>query len=1356
MFLLHEKGGTKEERGKSMKLRWKRCVALLGALCMTVSSVPAYAVNAAQSDGNQGIATQSEDGVTSEMPFHVTSLSISGSEGFNKDDITAPQNFTVNLNFDCDEEMGVGTIELQYRCGLSVKKIKESYMRKTFEKGGHSIEITTNLPDGSIKGNYKLQKISFSAMRSGESSFSVYSYKYNEQQKEFVANTDENVTFTYDGKADFTITKSNETTQEKVLLEKVWLDIDSKDNIPLPANFNLNVKVTDEVEHIQAEYSDSESDKSSTKTFSGNGEYHDGVYTIPIELNQYLNSATYKLKSINMWYKDGGMRSGISYNITEDGTLSTENGSSDEAYAIDYNGEADFSTKAPDNVEMPLLIDHVEWAETEKTQDITTPSELTARVFLKNIQASEYDYIVLGYGCGESGYFNASQSFLPEELKDINGVKYIDIPIKLTEFDYDGNYVLKTIGISDYRNNVTTSYEVNNGMLIPSWNISGTEINNPKYSLQYENILDFSVKESKYSGKIPVMINKLDMTSASDKDQINTPYDFTVNLALDYVWDEGIDHVELQYKNEKNQSFLYFSTDDLNGNKGENIQIPVSLGQYINTGSYELRKIIIYGEKGQLREFAYDDMYAALTSGYSIESSRMQVYKYDGDCDFTIIQSNPDIVKPKLTSIKLNNGSEVKLGEKMEWSIGYDEDKAGIKAIGVRVAADEESEDCIELVLTDSLKEGECVGNGSIVGTSVLNEVGDYIIRTIYITDYAQNTHEYYRGMDGTYVDNEGNTLQVSTPIISVTDPSAVKKPADYSAVDEALAKIPSDKDLKELYTEASVKAVTEAKEAVVRDLDITKQSEVDAMAKAIEDAVAGLKYKDADYSKVDAALKTIPSDKDLKELYTAASVKAVTEAKAAVVRDLDISRQSKVDAMAQAIEKAVADLKYKDADYSKVEKALGSIPSDEALDLYTDASVEKVVEAAESVKRNLDIRHQDEVDAMAKAIADAVAALQYRLADYNIVDEALKTIPSDLSMYTDDSVKVVVEAKNAVKGDLNITKQSEVDAMAKAIRDAVANLKMKPGTLADKPDSNGNWYYRVDGKVATNVTTVAKNQNGWWYVKNGKVDFSANTVASNENGMWLIRGGKVDFSANTVAKNEDGWWLIRGGKVDLSANTVAKNENGWWKIVNGKVDFSANTVAKNENGWWKIVNGKVDFGYNGLADNENGRWYIKNGKVDFGYNGIKKIDGTWWYIRGGKVQLDANTVAKNENGWWKIVNGKVDFGYTGVAKNENGWWRIVNGKVDFGANTVAKNENGWWYIRNGKVDFGYTGVAKNENGWWRIENGKVNFNFNGIANNSNGWWYIRGGKVDFSYNGTLHMRDNNRTLTIRNGKVQL
>lgn len=71
----------------------------------------------------------------------------------------------------------------------------------------------------------------------------------------------------------------------------------------------------------------------------------------------------------------------------------------------------------------------------------------------------------------------------------------------------------------------------------------------------------------------------------------------------------------------------------------------------------------------------------------------------------------------------------------------------------------------------------------------------------------------------------------------TITDPNS----ADYSAVDAALAKVPANLSL---YTDESVEVLKKAMDAVVRDYGPDKQAEVDAMAKAIEDAIAGLEKK--------------------------------------------------------------------------------------------------------------------------------------------------------------------------------------------------------------------------------------------------------------------------------------------------------------------------------------------------------------------------------------------------------------------------------------------------------------------------------------------------------------------------------
>ena len=111
---------------------------------------------------------------------------------------------------------------------------------------------------------------------------------------------------------------------------------------------------------------------------------------------------------------------------------------------------------------------------------------------------------------------------------------------------------------------------------------------------------------------------------------------------------------------------------------------------------------------------------------------------------------------------------------------------------------------------------------------------------------------------------------------------------------------------------------------AVDRDKNITQQAEVDAMAKAIEDAIAALQYKDADYTKVEAAIAKANALK--KDDYKDFS--AVESAVNAVVRGKNITEQGEVDAMAKAIEDALAALQYKDTDKTTPAPAATATPA--------------------------------------------------------------------------------------------------------------------------------------------------------------------------------------------------------------------------------------------------------------------------------------------------------------------------------------------------------------------------------------------------------------------------------------------
>ena len=195
-------------------------------------------------------------------------------------------------------------------------------------------------------------------------------------------------------------------------------------------------------------------------------------------------------------------------------------------------------------------------------------------------------------------------------------------------------------------------------------------------------------------------------------------------------------------------------------------------------------------------------------------------------------------------------------------------------------------------------------------------------------------------------------------------------KDADYTKVDAAIAK--ANALNKNDYKDFS--GVEAAVNAVVRDKNITEQSEVDAMAKAIEDAIVALQYKDADYTKVDAAIaKANALNKDNYKDFT-----GVEAAVNAVTRGKNLTEQTEVDAMAKAIEDAIAALQYKDADYTKVDAAIAKANALNKNDYKDFSGVEAAVKA---VVRGKNITEQSEVDKMAKTIEDAIAALEKKTA---------------------------------------------------------------------------------------------------------------------------------------------------------------------------------------------------------------------------------------------------------------------------------------------------------------------------------------------------------------------------------------
>ena len=183
-------------------------------------------------------------------------------------------------------------------------------------------------------------------------------------------------------------------------------------------------------------------------------------------------------------------------------------------------------------------------------------------------------------------------------------------------------------------------------------------------------------------------------------------------------------------------------------------------------------------------------------------------------------------------------------------------------------------------------------------------------------------------------------------------------------------------------------------------------------------------------------------------------------------------------------------------ADYSDVYEVLGNIPAD--LSIYTDESVANLYSAVEALRWYRDLAQQADVDKMTDDINNAVEALVYKSADYTEVDKAEKAAKA-LNKDDYEDFSEVEKALAAIDRTKNITEQADVDAMVKAINDAVANL-VKKTPASSQPDS-------VSSSDASSDTSSSASDSS---SADSKADSSSKAAsnASNTNPSTGVAGG--------------------------------------------------------------------------------------------------------------------------------------------------------------------------------------------------------------------------------------------------------
>ena len=300
---------------------------------------------------------------------------------------------------------------------------------------------------------------------------------------------------------------------------------------------------------------------------------------------------------------------------------------------------------------------------------------------------------------------------------------------------------------------------------------------------------------------------------------------------------------------------------------------------------------------------------------------------------------------------------------------------------------------------------------------------------------------------------------------------------ANYELVDMAI-EYASDFD-RTLYSEESLKVlddlIAEANSEAFRSKLSTEQNYVDDMADKIIAAKDNLKYKTADYTEVEKAVKRYQAIDT--QRYTAASYERVTMFYEQIAYGLDIRNQAVVDSMAEDLNYAIDNfLKLKTADYTSVNNAMDEY---DALNpsLYTDDSWADLEDAVDAVVYNLDLDHQDEVDAMAQDIMDAIGRLQYATGNYSKVTAALnKADALNPAHYTPESWAELEAAIANVKYGLTVDKQTQIDAYATAIETAITNLDPSAADYSDVEKAIEE-YNAIDTSLYTAATIMKVRQ---------------------------------------------------------------------------------------------------------------------------------------------------------------------------------------------------------------------------------------------------------------------------------------
>ncbi len=338
------------------------------------------------------------------------------------------------------------------------------------------------------------------------------------------------------------------------------------------------------------------------------------------------------------------------------------------------------------------------------------------------------------------------------------------------------------------------------------------------------------------------------------------------------------------------------------------------------------------------------------------------------------------------------------------------------------------------------------------------------------VESFTKSLYSFLIGAN-VYVERYVDQDLIDKAVKAINDnPIKLLNKADYTELDKIKNSI--DSSNRSYYPEGSFNEIDELLKKYEAGLSENYQVKIDKLAEKLKEKYDALEMLDADYSKVDSAIKTAglltnKTDGD-KNLYSDESWNNLQNAIKSVVEGKKINEQDVVDGYAMSITKAIADLEYAPADYTELKKIIDDYQGGLAYknDWYISETKKPVDDYIATITYDKNITEQKVVDKWVSELEPLVKALKLKRAlGYYDSDnyEYLKTMnlmslegyknyfeSLNKDYYIDESVEIIDEVLESIddlyKNELTIENQDEFNEYLIQFQAGISMLNKKMG----------------------------------------------------------------------------------------------------------------------------------------------------------------------------------------------------------------------------------------------------------------------------------------------------------------------